>query len=130
MATIILGKVRPVYVGNWQAEKADYEYYDMVKHEGMVYLAIADNIAAAHTPPDHEDEWILFGSQGVKGDPGIQGPDGDVYVPSLKGTTVTFTKTDYESAVESVPIDLSEAIFGDEVDFVQEFQNALTGVGG
>lgn len=75
MATLNLGRVRPVYRGEWNAETADYRAYDWVNCNGAAYLALKD-VPAGYEPDSQPEFWTLFGARGEPGADGAPGPVG------------------------------------------------------
>lgn len=89
MTTINLGRVRPVYKGEWSAT-ATYEAYDFVLYQGSAYLAL-QNVPANYVPTTQTTHWVLFGAKGSKGDTGGTGPAGSPGVQGSSGATFTPT---------------------------------------
>ena len=91
MTTLNLGRVRPVWKGDWSST-ATYLAFDFVRYtDGNVYLAV-QNVPANYIPPSQTDYWILFGAkgdtgsagvQGTPGNPGVQGPQGVTFTPAV-----------------------------------------------
>ena len=74
MATLNLGKVRPVYKGAFD-EATSYEAYDWVTFNGAAYIALVD-VPAGWQPDSHDEAWAVFGGKGDKGDKGDKGESG------------------------------------------------------
>lgn len=74
MATLNLGKVRPVYKGAWLEENT-YEAFDWVIYKGSAYIALTD-VPVGYEPDSHADVWGTFGGKGDKGDKGDTGATG------------------------------------------------------
>ena len=78
MAEIEVGAIFPLRKGEW-SETADYDFLDMVMHDGSSYVCIAEGGAPAGTAVTNTTYWAaiaLRGEQGPKGDTGPQGPTG------------------------------------------------------
>lgn len=78
MAEIEVGAIFPLRKGEW-SETADYDFLDMVMHDGSSYVCIAEDGAPAGTAVTNTTYWAaiaLRGEQGPKGDTGPQGPTG------------------------------------------------------
>lgn len=88
MTTLNLGRVRPVWKGDW-VSTATYLAFDFVRYtDGNVYLAVQD-VPANYIPSSQSDYWVLFGA---KGDIGSQGPSGSPGGSGSQGPRgVTFT---------------------------------------
>lgn len=88
MTTLNLGRVRPVWKGDW-VSTATYLAFDFVRYtDGNVYLALQD-VPANYIPSSQSDYWVLFGA---KGDTGSQGPSGSPGGTGSQGPRgVTFT---------------------------------------
>lgn len=88
MTTLNLGRVRPVWKGDWTST-ATYLAFDFVRYtDGNVYLAVQD-VPANYIPSSQSDYWVLFGA---KGDVGSQGPSGSPGGTGSQGPRgVTFT---------------------------------------
>ena len=88
MTTLNLGRVRPVWKGDW-VSTATYLAFDFVRYtDGNVYLAVQD-VPANYIPSSQSDYWVLFGA---KGDVGSQGPSGSPGGTGSQGPRgVTFT---------------------------------------
>lgn len=88
MTTLNLGRVRPVWKGDW-VSTATYLAFDFVRYtDGNVYLAVQD-VPANYIPSSQSDYWVLFGA---KGDIGSQGPSGSPGGTGSQGPRgVTFT---------------------------------------
>lgn len=88
MTTLNLGRVRPVWKGDW-VSTATYLAFDFVRYtDGNVYLAVQD-VPTNYIPSSQSDYWVLFGA---KGDIGSQGPSGSPGGTGSQGPRgVTFT---------------------------------------
>lgn len=88
MTTLNLGRVRPVWKGDW-VSTATYLAFDFVRYtDGNVYLAVQD-VPANYIPSSQTSYWVLFGA---KGDVGSQGPSGSPGGTGSQGPRgVTFT---------------------------------------
>lgn len=89
MAEIEVGAIFPLRKGEW-SETADYDFLDMVMHDGSSYVCIAEDGAPAGTAVTNTTYWAaiaLRGEQGPKGDTGPQGPKGDTGPQGPKGAT-------------------------------------------
>lgn len=86
MTTLNLGRVRPVWKGDWTAS-ATYLAFDFVRYtDGNVYLAVKD-VPANYIPSSQTDYWVLFGAKGSKGDTGSAGSQGPAGPTGPAGTT-------------------------------------------
>lgn len=91
MTTLNLGRVRPVWKGDW-VSTATYLAFDFVRYtDGNVYLAVQD-VPANYIPNSQTAYWVLFGAKGEKGDtgdtgsagsPGVQGSSGATFTPAV-----------------------------------------------
>ena len=75
MATLTLGKVRPVPKGAWSSS-VTYEAYDWVTYKESAWLALVD-VPKNYEPDSHPTVWVKFGAQGEQGEQGIQGIQGE-----------------------------------------------------
>lgn len=84
MPTIKVGRVRPVFKGDYSSATA-YVVLDRVKYNGQIWECVAD--AAAGTAPQENSSafWVLIGAKGDKGETGAQGPKGDTGETGLQG---------------------------------------------
>ena len=88
MTTLNLGRVRPVWKGDW-TETATYLAFDFVRYtDGNVYLAVKD-VPANYIPSSQTDYWVLFGAKGSKGDTGSAGSVGATGSQGPRGVTFT-----------------------------------------
>lgn len=88
MTTLNLGRVRPVWKGDW-VSTATYLAFDFVRYtDGNVYLAVQD-VPANYIPSSQSDYWILFGAKGGKGDTGSAGSVGATGSQGPRGVTFT-----------------------------------------
>ena len=88
MTTLNLGRVRPVWKGDWTAS-ATYLAFDFVRYtDGNVYLAVKD-VPANYIPSSQTDYWVLFGAKGSKGDTGSAGSVGATGSQGPRGVTFT-----------------------------------------
>lgn len=77
MSVLKIGKVRPTYKGEWNAETG-YEPLDWVLYRGVAYQALLD-VPVNREPDVNPDYWVQTGMKGDKGDqgePGERGPAG------------------------------------------------------
>lgn len=89
MAEIEVGAIFPLRKGEW-SETADYDFLDMVMHDGSSYVCIAEDGAPAGTAVTNTTYWAaiaLRGEQGPKGDTGPQGPAGPTGATGPQGPT-------------------------------------------
>lgn len=89
MAEIEVGAIFPLRKGEW-SETADYDFLDMVMHDGSSYVCIAEDGAPAGTAVTNTTYWAaiaLRGEQGPKGDTGPQGPAGQTGATGPQGPT-------------------------------------------
>lgn len=90
--TIDLGPARAVYKGPWDAA-AIYEYNNMVRHGGSLWVYISDEAIPGDEPiPSEGDKnlsvsgrWTVIGGKGEKGDKGERGIQGVSGVNGLDG---------------------------------------------
>jgi len=84
MPTISLGRVRPVFKGEYDAS-LPYVVMDRVRYEGNVYECVANTTAGVEPSEANAAFWLLLGAKGddgeqgekgEKGDPGPEGPEG------------------------------------------------------
>lgn len=64
MANIIIGKIAPVFKGEWNTN-VTYTRLDIVKYWGSSYVCIADS--TIHTMPDDTSNWLLVAEKGDDG---------------------------------------------------------------
>ena len=76
MAEIEVGAIFPLRKGEW-SETADYDFLDMVMHDGSSYVCIAEGGAPAGTAVTNTTHWALIAQKGATGATGAQGPKGD-----------------------------------------------------
>lgn len=75
MPSLILGRVRPVYRGDYDSLQS-YVILDRVRYEGSVWECVKD-APAGTAPQDNSDAfWIKLGAKGDVGPAGPQGPIG------------------------------------------------------
>lgn len=74
MAKIKIGRVRPVYRGDYSASTA-YVVLDRVKHNGSIWECIAD-ATGIEPQASASTYWIEIGAKGDAGTPGKNGLDG------------------------------------------------------
>ena len=89
MAEIEVGAIFPLRKGEW-SETADYDFLDMVMHDGSSYVCIAEDGAPAGTAVTNTTYWAaiaLRGEQGPKGDTGPQGATGPQGPKGATGAT-------------------------------------------
>lgn len=84
MPTINVGRVRPVYKGDYSGS-ASYVVLDRVKYQGQIWECVAD--APAGTAPQENafTYWVPLGVKGDKGDTGARGPKGDTGATGEQG---------------------------------------------
>ena len=88
MTTLNLGRVRPVWKGDWTST-ATYLAFDFVRYtDGNVYLAVQD-VPANYIPSSQTAYWVLFGAKGGKGDKGSAGSAGATGSQGPRGVTFT-----------------------------------------
>lgn len=88
MTTLNLGRVRPVWKGDW-VSTATYLAFDFVRYtDGNVYLAVQD-VPANYIPSSQTAYWVLFGAKGGKGDKGSAGSAGATGSQGPRGVTFT-----------------------------------------
>lgn len=88
MTTLNLGRVRPVWKGDW-VSTATYLAFDFVRYtDGNVYLAVQD-VPANYIPSSQTSYWVLFGAKGGKGDIGSAGSVGATGSQGPRGVTFT-----------------------------------------
>jgi len=92
MATLNIGRVRPVLRGAWSAITADYVAMDWVSHEGASYVALQD-VPTNTIPGTDASYWDVVsvkgdtGSQGATGATGATGAQGPQGVQGIQGDT-------------------------------------------
>lgn len=87
MATIKIGRVRPVYQGDYSSAKA-YKVLDRVKHDGSVWECVADAPQGTAPQASASAYWLEIGARGAagaKGDKGDVGPQGEQGLQGLQG---------------------------------------------
>lgn len=67
MANILIGKVAPLFKGEWK-EGSSYERLDVVYHNGSSYVCIEDVSNSSTTPNANTNSWLLVAKKGDKGD--------------------------------------------------------------
>lgn len=75
MATLNLGKIRPVYQGQYDSALA-YAAWDWVHLNGEAWIALVD-VPAGIEPGTDPNVWSLFGGKGERGEKGDKGDKGD-----------------------------------------------------
>lgn len=86
MAKIKIGRVRPVYKGDYAASTA-YVVLDRVKHNGSIWECVAD--ATGVEPRATSASWIEIGAKGdtgAAGKDGLNGQKGEPGTPGRDGT--------------------------------------------
>ncbi len=86
MAKIKIGRVRPVYKGDYAASTA-YVVLDRVKHNGSIWECVAD--ATGVEPRTTSANWVEIGARGdtgAAGKDGLNGQKGDPGTPGRDGT--------------------------------------------
>lgn len=61
MANIIIGKVSPVFKGEWSITET-YTRLDIVKYNGSSYVCIAETLSGS--VPTNENNWVLVAEKG------------------------------------------------------------------
>ena len=84
MAEIEVGAIFPLRKGEW-SETADYDFLDMVMHDGSSYVCIAEDGAPAGTAVTNTTYWALIAQKGATGATGPQGPKGDTGATGPQG---------------------------------------------
>lgn len=84
MAEIEVGAIFPLCKGEW-SETADYDFLDMVMHDGSSYVCIAEDGAPAGTAVTNTAYWALIAQKGDTGATGPQGPKGDTGATGPQG---------------------------------------------
>ena len=87
MPTINVGRVRPVYKGDYSSS-ASYVVLDRVKYQGQIWECVADAPAGTAPQENAATYWVLLGvkgDKGDKGDTGAQGPKGDTGATGEQG---------------------------------------------
>lgn len=84
MPTINVGRVRPVYKGDY-SRSASYVVLDRVKYQGQIWECVADAPAGTAPQGNASTYWVLLGVKGDKGDTGAQGPKGDTGATGERG---------------------------------------------
>lgn len=95
MATLNIGRVRPVYKGEW-SNASTYKILDIVRvpvsgsSEYNIYIAVKD--VPASVAITNETYWLKLSVQGPKGErglPGVDGAQGPQGEPGINGTNGT-----------------------------------------
>lgn len=87
MPKINIGRVRPVYKGDYDADTA-YVILDRVNSNGTIYECIQNAPAGTAPSPDGDTAfWVKIGAQGAKGDKGDTGATGPQGPQGEKGET-------------------------------------------
>lgn len=76
MATIEIGRVRPVYKGNYSSSSS-YTVLDRVLFEGSVWECVADAPAGTSPQKGSSTFWVEIGARGEQGPKGDTGDKGD-----------------------------------------------------
>lgn len=84
MPTINVGRVRPVYKGDYSSS-ASYVVLDRVKYQDQIWECVADAPAGTAPQENASTYWVLLGVKGDKGDTGAQGPKGDTGATGEQG---------------------------------------------
>lgn len=119
MATMILGRVRPVDKGEYDASTA-YVYLDRVTYNDTVWECVSDTVAG--TAPQENDftYWVPLAKKGEKGETGDKGPDGvdgekgekgETGLTGATGPTLQYTWTGGKLSFEN-----ADGTFDDGVD--------------
>ncbi|WP_432473735.1 hypothetical protein [Amphritea sp. HPY] len=84
MATLNIGRVRPVLRGAWSGATTDYVAMDWVSYNGSTYIAIQD--VPTNTAPDSDPAyWEITSTKGDKGDTGDTGAQGIQGIQGIQG---------------------------------------------
>ena len=101
MGKVVIGKVRPVYRGEYSGT-VTYESMDFVRYLDDAWLAIADGVLGV-IPGTDPTKWVLLGVKGaqgpkgdigVKGDQGVKGDTGPAPEHSWDGPSLRFQTPD------------------------------------
>lgn len=84
MGTLKVGRVRPVYKGDYDSGTA-YVVLDRVKYNGSVWECVADASAGVAPQDNASTYWVEIGAKGDAGDTGPQGPKGDQGIQGEQG---------------------------------------------
>ena len=84
MGTIKIGRVRPVYRGDYNIE-TNYVVLDRVRYNGSVWECVADAPAGTSPQDNAWTFWVEIGAKGDKGDQGVQGPQGEKGEQGIQG---------------------------------------------
>lgn len=84
MPTINVGRVRPVYKGDYSGS-ASYVVLDRVKYQGQIWECVADAPAGTAPQDNASTYWVLLGVKGDKGNTGARGPKGDTGATGERG---------------------------------------------
>ena len=84
MPTINVGRVRPVYQGEYDPQKT-YVALDTVRRNGSVYHAQRDVPVNALPEAPEALYWLLYGAKGDPGEPGSNGTNGTDGVDGMQG---------------------------------------------
>ena len=84
MPSMVLGKVRPVFQGEYSSAKA-YSVLDRVTYNGEVWECVKD--APSGTAPQDNSSvfWLKIGAKGPQGERGLQGIQGPAGADGAKG---------------------------------------------
>lgn len=115
MTTLNLGRVRPVWKGDW-VSTATYLAFDFVRYtDGNVYLAVQD-VPANYIPSSQTSYWVLFGAKGGKGDTGSAGSVGATGSQGPAGPTGPAGTTNYNNLTNKPVSDTSLKLAGGFAD--------------
>lgn len=115
MTTLNLGRVRPVWKGDWTST-ATYLAFDFVRYtDGNVYLAVQD-VPANYIPSSQTAYWVLFGAKGGKGDKGSAGSAGATGSQGPAGPTGPAGTTNYNNLTNKPVSDTSLKLAGGFAD--------------
>ena len=104
MPSLNLGRVRPVFQGDYDSTKT-YVALDYVADNGSTWLAVRDVPAGVAPQANDTTYWVLFGEKGEKGDKGDTGATGSQGPPhKWTGTSLAFENPDgsYGTAVNLI----------------------------
>lgn len=90
MATINVGRVRPVHRGAWSSS-VKYDFFDFVTSGGSSYLCINTSGAPANTAVTNTTYWALIAQKGDTGPQGKTGAAGPAGAAGKAGTAATIT---------------------------------------
>jgi hypothetical protein len=83
MATLKIGKIRPVSKGDWTTG-TPYEALDIVKYQGGAWFCVKD-APADYQPSGVSEYWAQIAEKGDTGEQGAQGPQGPAGTDGING---------------------------------------------